>query len=396
MLSTRRTARLVARMLTAVALTAGCITALSAPAAADTAPAVITLNASKDTAYTGDVVTLVVRSETRTLINEWLEIFDSTGGLIAACHIGTGTECQTSVSHRSGTFTYVAYLTTAYDPGNPPLSAQSVSNTETVTWVVPTLAFTATPPVNTVGGEIRLDAATEAGTITGTPVIKIWDITTMPATLVKTCFDITCTLAVRSSTVGTRQYHALLFNWNYPTYYPWAADADARVQAQWIDPLPASSSLASSLCDDGTQVVDSTTQGVHAKLYVEQVSPQETHVCVRVENGTDGIGFGGRFVVTPGLPGIGTLEIPGADTESGLCTATTPNGVPGQHPMTSGGVANTSYLVDAYSSADEAWVCLEAGATKIRVTIPVSVPDVDFDPAALIRFDPDPQTPDIL
>ncbi len=133
-------------------------------------------------------------------------------------------------------------------------------------------------------------------------------------------------------------------------------------------------------------------------VYPYQPSSDETWVCARVEDTTSGEGFGGRLEVTPDgvVPSVsGGVSVPATDSNSTLCTATTdpPNQVPGPHPISSGGILTVEYLLDAYAGGSEAWLCLQAGSTELRVVVPVEdpVPGVEFGTA--VTWEPDEGTP---
>lgn len=148
----------------------------------------------------------------------------------------------------------------------------------------------------------------------------------------------------------------------------------------------------SSACDAGTQVIDTFNEGVHTKLYTLAPSASELDVCVRVESGATG--KGGEFVIKAGTPtaNVGNLPSPGQDANDAACASTPGNAIPGAHPVSSGGVAGTPYLIDAYLNGTTAWVCLRAGTTVDRLLVPVTVPSVVVDPGTTVTFNPDPGT----
>jgi hypothetical protein len=149
--------------------------------------------------------------------------------------------------------------------------------------------------------------------------------------------------------------------------------------------LGEGTTVYSTACDGGLQVVDSVVEGVHVKLYVAQPTPQETDVCVRADDATTGEGAGGEFVITPTAPVV--LGIPSTDTSSALCTTTKPNAVPGAHPIASTGVLGNQVVLDAYAGTAAAWVCLSAGSTvNVRVIVPVPA----LAPGSVVTFHPDP------
>lgn len=148
----------------------------------------------------------------------------------------------------------------------------------------------------------------------------------------------------------------------------------------------------SSTCDAGNQVIDASSEGVHTKLYTLAPSASELDVCVRVESGATG--KGGEFVIRTGTPnaGVGNLPNPTQDTNATACSTAPGNSVPGAHPISSGGVAGTPYLIDAYLNGTTAWVCLAAGTNTGRVLVPVTIPSPMVDPGVTVTFIPDPGT----
>lgn len=144
----------------------------------------------------------------------------------------------------------------------------------------------------------------------------------------------------------------------------------------------------------GTAVVDNTTEGVTSFLYTYQPSAQQVDVCFRAQDASTGLG--GMMVITPSAPGVsgGGLGAPSADGDGSACSTTTPNGVPGSHPMSSGQVDGTTYSADAYSNASAAWVCLQVGfSVDNRVVVPVQVSAPGVSPGVDVTFYPDPGTP---
>jgi len=152
----------------------------------------------------------------------------------------------------------------------------------------------------------------------------------------------------------------------------------------------------SARCDAGQQVLDNTSEGVHVKLYtlatgLTGLTP-EFDVCVRVEQVPAGTGSGGMLAITPRSPdfSITNIQGPTQDTNVAACQ-TTPNAVPGTHPIASGGVAGQPYVVDAYATGSAIWVCVSVGTTFVdRWVVPVVVPTVFVDPHTDVAFYPDP------
>jgi hypothetical protein len=149
-------------------------------------------------------------------------------------------------------------------------------------------------------------------------------------------------------------------------------------------------------CDPGQRVIDSTTQGVHSKLYVHQPSPDQVWVCTRVKDAS-GEGYGGKLVITPsGLdPDVIPPGMPTTDAAASACTTTTtpPNQVPGTHPLSYGGVGPVDYLVDAYANGSEAWLCLQVGLNDTRVKVPLGNPTPGASFGYAVTWYPDEGTP---
>jgi hypothetical protein len=157
----------------------------------------------------------------------------------------------------------------------------------------------------------------------------------------------------------------------------------------------------------GQQAADVTAEGIHTFLYTYAPSPQDVNVCFRAEDISDGVGLGGEVIVTPtatgvSLTGVGlpSLGVPTVDGSGSACSSTTPNAVPGSHPIVSGGVAGMPVLFDAYSNATStAWVCVQVGTSvNDRVVVPVTLPTVgspgvSVGPGYSVTFYPDPGTP---
>ena len=394
-MSTFSLPRLIVRAATAAAVTASLVTAGGTAAHAATDPPVLTLSTDTRTLLDNDWAYLTLTASKNTDLDKYLLIYDTTAHyLVSYCGPQTS-YCSANVSYNDGqTHTFIGY-SAPYDYNEPPANFDSMSNPEAVTWVDPRVTLQVVPPRQTVGGQVQLEAASNdprSGTF-----IQIWDADTHVKLV--SCLADQCEAPATKATAGTRNFLAVMSYWDDPNYEPWwwLAQSDTAT-GTWVDPLPPSSSIASSACDSGLQVIDSTNEGVRTKVYTRQPSSQETDVCVRVSNGTNGVGFGGEFVITPTLPGVNNIPGPPTrDSNSSACSTTTPNGVPGSHPASSGGIAGVTYLVDTYSSANAAWVCLSVGSTNVRVIVPISVPSPFVPPpGAQVNFVPDPGTPDIL
>ena len=147
---------------------------------------------------------------------------------------------------------------------------------------------------------------------------------------------------------------------------------------------PPPPGLPSNACDAGQRVVDFTSEGVHVKLYTRQPSSQEVDVCVRAEDLSAGIGYGGEVVITPTVPGVSvggvgipSVGVPSVDSNANYCSTTSGNQVPGSHPVVSGGVGSVSLLLDTYLNSSSAWVCVQAGSVVNEcVVVPITIPGV--------------------
>lgn len=394
-MSTFSLPRLIVRAATAAAVTASMVMVGGTAAHAATDPPVLTLSADNRTVLDNDYVNLTLVASKNTDNDKYLLIYDTTWNYLVAYCGPAWNYCSTSVSYGDGqTHTFVGY-SAPYDYNQPPANFDSVSNPEAVTWVHPQVNLQVVPPRQTVGGQVRLEATSNdprSGTF-----IQIWDADTHVK--LASCLADQCEATATKATAGTRNFIAAMSWWDDPNYETWWWMAQSDIATgTWVDPLPPSSSIASSACDAGLQVVDSTNEGVRVKVYTRQPSNQETDVCLRVSNGTNGVGFGGEFVITPALPSVQNIPGPPTrDSNSTACSTTTPNGVPGSHPASGGGIGGVTYSVDAYSAANAAWVCLSVGSTNIRVVVPISVPSPFVPPpSAQVNFVPDPGTPDIL
>ncbi len=108
-----------------------------------------------------------------------------------------------------------------------------------------------------------------------------------------------------------------------------------------------------------------------------------TWVCIR------GANFGGRVDVL--YPTTGPLPPPpSSDSQSQLCK-TTPNAAPGPHPYDEGNTAGVAHYLDVWSGPGEAWVCIQASTTKLRIKVPTTTGTSPTPPQVIWR--PDPGTP---
>lgn len=142
-------------------------------------------------------------------------------------------------------------------------------------------------------------------------------------------------------------------------------------------PAPASAQDYSGSCSSPlAQVFDGYAGGsTYVKLRVQPdpADPKTTWICYRVSNGGS-LEQGGRIDVSSGSA---TADPPSADANSGLCSTTPGNAVPGSHPVFSGSVGDPNdppyvpFALDAYANSGEAWICAEVGDFKQRVVVPV-------------------------
>jgi len=170
--------------------------------------------------------------------------------------------------------------------------------------------------------------------------------------------------------------------------------ATAGVTLVGTAPANAVAYPPSTTCDGGTQIIDNTVEGLHTKLYTLKTG-NELDICVRLDNALSGTGVGGDLVINPtALPGVtlGPVSLPFIDASTGAC-AQSGNQLPGSHPISSGGIAGTPYLIDAYVSGTQVSLCFGAASVNDRLVVPISVPTVNVSPGALVVFYPDPGTP---
>jgi hypothetical protein len=155
--------------------------------------------------------------------------------------------------------------------------------------------------------------------------------------------------------------------------------------------LPNPSGYASDDCAT-TPISETFVDSAYARVSTRQVASDETWVCARIDavRGAGGqeLSAGGRFVVQ-GASAAGPA-VPTVDTAVTAC-ASPGNAVPGPHPLLAATVGDPNdpatylpVLLDSYASSGEAWVCLRAGATTIRVAlhygVSVGTPSVSFVP----------------
>jgi hypothetical protein len=144
------------------------------------------------------------------------------------------------------------------------------------------------------------------------------------------------------------------------------------------------------------QVTDTTAEGARTLVYTSKPTATEVNVCFRVEATAASSGYGGRVGIIPAAPGVSdTPGVPSSDGLGSTCTTTTPNAVPGTHPMVSGSTVGVPYAFDSYSNgASTAWVCVRVGSNvNVRVVVPVAAPTVTgVPPSYLVTFYPDAGT----
>lgn len=270
-------------------------------------------------------------------------------------------------------------------------------------WVV---ALTAAAPTAPSGGPVALLASADQS-VTGTGyAIEIFDTSTggmvAECGAGQTCSAVVSETVPAGQTTTSQNYLAYVAALG-GTYPPSGVQASSDPQtvtwlAGGVAQQGATPGTASGTCalNGGQQVVDETSEGVTGFVYTWQPSSSQFDVCFRAQDSV-GVGFGGLIAITPTAPGvsIGGATPPSADNNGSTCTTTTPNAVPGSHPISSGGVAGVPYLFDAYSNgASTAWVCVQVGSVvDERVVVPVSAPSVTVSPGYEVTFYPDPGTP---
>jgi hypothetical protein len=118
--------------------------------------------------------------------------------------------------------------------------------------------------------------------------------------------------------------------------------------------------------------------GTYVRLRAQPATgnPSTEWVCYRVSNPTAG-NVGGRFDITGASVSGGGA--PSVDSSSQACETTTPNQVPGVHPLVSGTILSRPFDFDAYASSGAAWVCAQVASVQERLIVPVpsaTVPSV--------------------
>ena len=155
-------------------------------------------------------------------------------------------------------------------------------------------------------------------------------------------------------------------------------------------------------CAGGTTLADGFAGGAYVRVVVVRPDPATTWVCARFDGPS--LSFGGRFTVLD--PAARAPGPPTADADTDACADAPANLVPGPHPIQSGSVGDPSepatylpFLVDAYASTGQAWICLYAGAIRQRVVVPASFglipPAVVFTPDLPGAHVPAPDTSEL-
>jgi hypothetical protein len=116
-------------------------------------------------------------------------------------------------------------------------------------------------------------------------------------------------------------------------------------------------------------VADGYLGDTYVKLRVQQAgdgTPNATWICYRGSNAQAG-DFGGRVDVT----GAGASSTaPSVDsTNYKDCSTTSGNSAPPPHPLLAGTLVGQPFLIDTYSTAGAAWLCVQAGNAGERVVV---------------------------
>lgn len=135
-------------------------------------------------------------------------------------------------------------------------------------------------------------------------------------------------------------------------------------------------------------LLNTTVQGVRSKLLVQQVSSNETWVCIRAD--ISGQGYGGRLEIVAPSAGTPVVTLPTTDSAANACWTTAGNTLPGTHPAVQMD-APTHLYIDAYRSGNQTWVCVESGSSGTRVVL--TDPSGGGVGIPTVRWLPDPGTP---
>lgn len=163
-----------------------------------------------------------------------------------------------------------------------------------------------------------------------------------------------------------------------PTPYT-ASNSETVTFANGNLPLP------SGTCN--TPLASGYDAGTYVGLWTRQ-SGSQTVVCVQVANGTT-INKDAVFTIDTGSV---AAPIPTYDSSSGACSTATPNDVPGMHPEFDVTVLGSQrIMLDAYSAAGQAWVCVQVGSLQYRVM--VIAPGLGTPPQVAVGQDTPPLAP---
>jgi hypothetical protein len=155
--------------------------------------------------------------------------------------------------------------------------------------------------------------------------------------------------------------------------------------------LPNPSRNASDDCAT-TPTSQTFVDSAYSRVSTRQVASDQTWVCARIDTGRGAGGqqlsVGGKFVVQGAA--ASAPAVPTVDAAVTAC-ASPGNAVPGPHPLVAASLGDPNdpatylpILLDSYSGSGEAWVCLRAGTTAVRVAlhygVSVGTPSVSFVP----------------
>lgn len=257
---------------------------------------------------------------------------------------------------------------------SPASAAQVVTLSASKTTAAPnesvTLTATATPQptgVDWFGIEIREQN-------TGTVVCS-------------SAYTSTCTGSV-SHLVGAYTYVAVASSWKSPG--PTVTEGVSNpITVYWglggTLPPPGA---ASSSCDSGIRVTETTAGGARLKVYLLQDSTR-TDLCYRVD--AAGVGRGGRIRITYENPSVvPPTNLPSLDGNVSACEATGGNQLPIPNPLLSGGSGGVDYLVTGYANASSGvMLCATVETFKARVNLPFNLTAPGVDPGIGIEHTAD-------
>lgn len=152
----------------------------------------------------------------------------------------------------------------------------------------------------------------------------------------------------------------------------------AAITAAAVLGAPGTASAADSdSC--ATKIARGYVGDVWTTVGLDTTAANTVRVCFRVDDGR-GTNHGGFFTITGASVNIG---VPRVDASYQACSTTAGNEAPGPHPLLNGTIVSQPVHLDTYRGGGEAWVCLRAGATVVRVVVPsqtVAPPGVAFEP----------------